>query len=311
MSTQGGTRSTGATGAGREPAVLVGVDGSTTSGRALDVAVHEAARRGATLRVVHVAYVPVVSTPFVGGVYYPTVEEVQAIGRPILDAAVDRAARLDPTVRVLTTLRSGAPSEVLLDAAKDADLVVVGTRGLGSVGSAFFGSVSTRLAARSAAPVLVVPPVDAVHHRTSDVVVGVDGSPHGDAALRFALDEAALTGGRVVAVSAWRHGASLQPDERLAFDTRAERDARAAASRTVEEALARVRTAQHDDVGVETFVVEGRPGAAIHEAGRGAGLTVVGSRGRGDVQGMLLGSVSQDVLHHAEGPVAVVHAARA
>jgi nucleotide-binding universal stress UspA family protein len=92
------------------PVVLVGVDGSTTSGRALDWAVREAARRGATLRVLHVAYVPVVSTPFVGGVYYPTVDEVDAIARPVLDAAVDRAARVDPTVHVRTTLRSGAPT---------------------------------------------------------------------------------------------------------------------------------------------------------------------------------------------------------
>lgn len=299
-----------ATDVGRGPVVLVGVDGSTTSGRALDVAVREAARRGATLRVVHVAYVPVVSSPFVGGVYYPTVDEVDAIARPILDAAVDRAARVDPAVRVQTVLRSGTPSEVLLDAAKDADLVVVGTRGLGSVGSAFFGSVSTRLAARSPAPVIVVPPVDACRHRTADVVVGVDGSVHGDAALRFALDEAAATGGRVVAVSAWRLPPNLLTDEAFAFDTQAERDARRAAARTVEAALARVRTTEHDDVGVETFVVEGRPGVALHEAGRSAALTVVGSRGRGDVQGMLLGSVSHDVLHHADGPVAVVHAAK-
>jgi len=302
MSGTGGTQST------REPVVLVGVDGSTTSGRALDWAVREAARRGAVLRVVHVAYVPVVATPFVGGVYYPTVEEVDAIGRPILDAAGDRAARLDPTVRVLSTLRSGPPSEVLLDLAKDADLVVVGTRGLGSVGSAFFGSVSTRLAARSPAPVVVVPPVDECHHRTSDVVVGVDGSVHGDAALRFALDEAARAGGRVVAVCVWRVPFAGQGDPLAQAE--AEREARGAASRTVEAALARVRTTEHGAVGVETFVVDGRAGVALHEAGKGAALTVVGSRGRGDVQGMLLGSVSQDVLHHADGPVAVVHAAQ-
>ena len=95
--------------------VLVGVDGSTTSGKALDWAVHEAARRGAELRVLHVAYVPVVATPFVGGAYYPSVEELGEIAGPILSAAAERAARVDASVPVRTLLRSGPPSEALLD----------------------------------------------------------------------------------------------------------------------------------------------------------------------------------------------------
>ncbi|MCB7135968.1 universal stress protein [Cellulosimicrobium marinum] len=291
---------------GEGPVVMVGVDGSTTSGRALDLAVHEASRRGALLWIVHVVNVPVVTSPFMGGAYYPTVEDVAAYGEPVLEAAVDRAARLDRSVPVRTALRSGAPSEVLLDAAKAADLVVVGTRGLGSVASAFFGSVSTRLAARSPVPVVVVPPDAPREPRSADVVVGVDGSEHADAALRFALGEAATTGGRVVAVSAWRVPTAAWDDP--PSYAAAERAAHDEAARTVEAALARVRTAEHDAVDVETLLVDCRPGVALHDAGKGATLTVVGSRGRGDVRGMLLGSVSQDVLHHASGPVAVVHA---
>lgn len=291
--------------------VLVGVDGSATSGKALDWAVREAARRGAELRVLHVAYVPVVATPFVGGAYYPSVEELGEIAGPILSAAAERAAHVDPSVPVRTTLRSGPPAEALLDEAKGADLVVVGSRGLGSVGSMFFGSVGTRLAARSPVPVVVVPPVVDRAERTTDVVVGVDGSVHGDAALRFALDEAARTRSRVVAVCAWRLPVGPLWEENPSFYTSAERDARAEASRTVEAALARVRTAEHDDVLVETFVVDREPSVAIREAAAGAALTVVGSRGRGDLRGMVLGSVSQQVLHHATHPVAVVHAEKA
>jgi len=99
-------------------------------------------------------------------------------------------------------------------------------------------------------------------------------------------------------------------EENPSFYTAAERDARAEASRTVEAALARVRGAEHDDVLVETFVVDREPSVAIREAAAGAALTVVGSRGRGDLRGMVLGSVSQQVLHHATHPVAVVHAGK-
>ncbi|MBD8078518.1 universal stress protein [Cellulosimicrobium arenosum] len=297
------------------PVVLVGVDGSTTSGRALDWSVHEAARRGAILRIVHVVYVPVVSSPFLGSAYYPNDDEVTQHGGPILDAAADRAARLDPTVTVRTSLRSGPPAEILLDAAKSADLVVVGTRGLGSVGATFFGSVSSRLAACSPAPVVVVPPDLRSSARGGaggagrrDVVVGVDGSVHADVALRLALDEAASTGEKVVAVCAWRLGAGSMWGEDTPYFLQAEREGRAAAARTVETALARVRTGADDGVPVETLVLDREPSLALREAGRDAALVVVGSRGRGDVRSLLLGSVSRSVLHHATGPVAVVHA---
>src|SRR5690606_18253379 len=243
-----------------------------------DWAVKEAARRDADLRVLHVAYVPVIATPFVGGAYYPTVEELGEIAGPILSAAAERAARVDPSVPVRTALRSGPPAEALLDEAKDADLVVVGSRGLGSVGSMFFGSVGARLAARSPVPVVVVPPVADAGERTTDVVVGVDGSVHGDAALRFALDEAARTGGRVVAVCAWRLPVGPLWEENPAFYTAVERDARAEASRTVEAALARVRSAEHADVLVETFVVDREPSVALRvaldEAARTGGRVV-------------------------------------
>ncbi|WP_139123134.1 universal stress protein, partial [Cellulosimicrobium cellulans] len=174
------------TGDGVGRVVLVGVDGSTTSAKAVERAVREAASRGAALHVVHV-------TPAPGG---------GERGSCVLDAAADCAARVDPDVPVRTTLRSGSPVEVLLDAARTAELVVVGTRRLGTDAAAACGSVSTRVAAGSAAPVVVVPPVDGRSRPSADVVVGVDGSPAADAALRFALDEARETGGRVVAVCA-------------------------------------------------------------------------------------------------------------
>jgi nucleotide-binding universal stress UspA family protein len=282
-------------GAGR--VVLVGVDGSTTSAKAVERAVREAACRGAALHVVHVATAP-------GG----------ERGACVLDAAVDRAARVDPRVRVRTTLRSGSPVAVLLGAARAADVVVVGTRRLGTGAAAACGSVAMQLAAASPAPVVVVPPVEERRRRTLDVVVGVDGSAAADAALAFALDEAHVTGGRVVAVCAWRPADDGRRGGRAARHGAAARlgaagDARDEAGRTVRAALDRVRAVGHDGVGVENLVVGRRPETVLRELGTDAALTVVGAHGRGSPPGTLLGPVSQDVLSHAAGPVAVVHAA--
>jgi nucleotide-binding universal stress UspA family protein len=159
-------------------------------------------------------------------------------------------------------------------------------------------------------PVVGVPPGAPRSPRTDDVVVGVDGSAHGDTALRFALDHAAASRARVVAVCAWRVPDGPRWDEDPSRLVRAERAARADASRTVEAAVSRVRTDAHAEVAVEVFVLDGRPGTALRETARGAALTVVGSRGLGDAQGRLLGSVSQAVLVDARAPVAVVHAGR-
>ncbi|MFC8922092.1 universal stress protein [Cellulosimicrobium sp. NPDC057127] len=276
---------------GRE--VLVGVDGSTTSARAVERAVHEAAGRGASLHVVHVA-------PGPGDGEH---------GACVLDSAADRAARVDPHVRVRTTLRAGSPVGVLLGAARAAEVVVVGSRRVGTGAAATCGSVAMRLAAASPAPVVVVPPVEA-RRRTTDVVVGVDGSADADAALHFAFEEARETGGRVVAVCAWRQTPDAgrdDPADRLAVAGRARDDA----ARTVRAAVDRVRAVVHDGVDVAALVVGRRPEQVLRDLGRGAALTVVGAHGSADVPGTLLGPVVQDVLRRAAGPVAVVRAAAA
>ncbi|OLT55083.1 universal stress protein [Cellulosimicrobium sp. CUA-896] len=258
-------------------AVLVGVDGSTTSAKAVERAVREAALRGAALHIVFVA---------------PRTD-VREQGACVLDAAADRAARVDRHVRVRTTLRSGAPVAVLLEAARTAEVVVVGTRRLGTRRprpdeAVACGSVSTRVAAAAAVPVVVVPPVEDRRRRTSDVVVGVDGSAAADAALAFALDEARVTGGRVVAVCA---GAPASEG-----------------AATVRAALDRVGAVGHGGVDVHPLVVGQRPPTALRELGADAALTVVGTRGRRGPSGAVLGPVSQEVLRNAPGPVAVVHA---
>lgn len=133
------------------------------------------------------------------------------------------------------------------------------------------------------------------------VVVGVDGSPTSARALRWAVDQARLTGAEVVAVMSWlpptvyAWGPGL-PDVDWAADSRA------ALEQTIAESLE-----PGDAERVQRRVVQGHPAHTLIEAARGADLLVVGCRGHGGFTGMLLGSVSQQVVAHAPCPVVVVH----
>jgi nucleotide-binding universal stress UspA family protein len=139
---------------------------------------------------------------------------------------------------------------------------------------------------------------------THTIVVGVDGSDHSKAALRWAVNEAALRGAGVRAVRAWQVYPALQPDTTITardFD-----DVRGQAGSFVEDFVAEV-VPEHDDVKIEAVAVQGESVApALIDAAADAELLVVGSRGLGGFRGLLLGSVSQQCVHHATCPVVVL-----
>lgn len=132
------------------------------------------------------------------------------------------------------------------------------------------------------------------------IVVGVDGSPGSLAALRWAADQAALTGSVVDAVIAWRDPASYGGYAWLIADNRYAK----LAARTLSEAVDRVVT--EGSVVVRQRVLEGSPTRVLLDAAHGADLLVVGSHGHGGFAGMLLGSVSQHCTHHSPCPVVVI-----
>ncbi|MGH3001524.1 MAG: universal stress protein [Gaiellaceae bacterium] len=143
------------------------------------------------------------------------------------------------------------------------------------------------------------------------IVVGVDRSEGATEALRFALEEAKLRGATLCTVHAWQFGyvgasgfEGAYPNVGVDLG-----DVHHAAEASLEAAIAEALPEQ-EDVEIERRVVEGAPGAVLVDESRGADLLVVGSRGHGGFAGLLLGSVSQQVAHHAACPVVIVHPKR-
>jgi nucleotide-binding universal stress UspA family protein len=134
------------------------------------------------------------------------------------------------------------------------------------------------------------------------VVVGADGSPTGQAALRWAIEQARARHGRVRVIHAWMSPYDWQIEVLNPVDEKA---LRAAAQQRLHDALGGVDVGGVD---VEAELVEGEPRRVLLDAACHADLLVVGSRGHGRVAEVLLGSVSSFCVQHATGPVVVVHA---
>ncbi len=132
------------------------------------------------------------------------------------------------------------------------------------------------------------------------IVVGVDGSDSSQAALRWALHQAKLVGGRVEAVTAWHYPASYGWGP-AGIDSDFEGDAR----RILAEALTAVAVAEAG-IPVLSLVTEGYPADVLLHAAKGADLLVIGRRGHGGLTSALLGSVSLHCVLHAHCPVLVL-----
>lgn len=286
-----------------ERAVVAGVDGSEPALHAVRWAAHEAVRRGVPLRLVHVCHLMPVRHP---RQVAPPPEYRDAIleqGRHWLAEAEEAARHAQPGLVVSTDLREGIAADVLIGQSRSARLMVVGSRGLGGFGALLLGSVSVALAAHSHSPVAVVR-TPAEDTGAGPVLVGVDGSELSEAAVVFAFETAAARGVPVIALHTWFDtdvsGAWAAIPATIDWEYLGKQ-----AEQALTEAMAPWR-ARFPDVEVREVVERERPARALLRHGAGAALIVVGSRGRGAVAGLGLGSVSQTLLHHAERPVVVV-----
>ena len=288
--------------------IVVGYDGSVTSRAALEWGIAEARARHTSLRIVHVLASPAVAVTGYG-IYEPLDSElVLKVGEQTLASAVERVQEIAPDLEVDTRLIPGPPAQGLLDHLDGAELVVVGRRGHGTFGELLLGSTSLALATHAPCPVIVLRegvgrPIEAVE--AGRVVVGVDGSELSSEALAFAFEEASLRRAGLTALHAWDapffdvpgHGGPGVPDAMREFQDEE--------LRLLSESLAGWRE-KYPDVDVRQTLVHEEPVKALVEASPGAALLVVGSRGRGGLRSMLLGSVSHALVHHARCPVAVV-----
>jgi nucleotide-binding universal stress UspA family protein len=277
--------------------VVVGVDGSDAAMDAVAWAAEEAALRHRALRVVHGFMMPAYGVGAAATfMYEPAASDLHDGADAVAAAAVQHAKTVAPGLECAREVITGAAAPILIRESYRAELVVVGSRGLGGFAGLLIGSVGVTVAAHAASPVVVVRPTTSGHGPGAGrVVVGVDGSPSAGRAVRFAFDHAAQ---RRVGLTAVFGGEESAPAADVG-------GARAAGVRMLTDALAGCRDL-YPEVDVTEYVVPDPPAQALVTAGEGALLVVVGSRGRGGFRGLLLGSVSQALLHHAPAPVAIV-----
>lgn len=289
----------------RSNRLIVAVDGSAASDAAIRWATAEAAMRNVPMTLLHVMEpgLPVWGLGYsMAPLPYDYGELQEEEGQRVLTAAKDVAESAMPPGRQVTVeseLTSAVPVPTLIDATKDAEMIVVGSRGQGPWRRALLGSVSTALVQHAHCPVAVIhDAADATTPVAGPVVVGVDGSPASERALAIAFDEASWRGVDLVALHAW-----IDSDT-SAVPHSAWPDFQSAAEETLAERLAGWSD-RYPDVRVHREVVFNKPASHLLKAAESAQLVVLGSHGRGGFAGMLLGSVSNSVVHAVQTPTIV------
>jgi nucleotide-binding universal stress UspA family protein len=282
-------------------AILVGIDGSPAALTAVRWAAREAVRRRARIRMVNAfGWMPVHDADDPLQVVPKRRDALRRAAEESLAVAVAQVAEVAPDVEVSQEVMTGMPAALLVALSAEAQLAVVGQRGLGGFAGLLLGSVGAAVAAHAACPVLVVRGATDLP-QDGPVVVGVDGSPQSDAAVAFAVEAAAARGVSLRAVHAWLDTVvPVMVSKAVDWDIVAAQQAN-----LLTNCLAGWRE-KYPDLPIEPLLIEDRPAHALMDSIDDAQLVVVGSRGRGGLAGMTLGSVSQALLHHAGCPVAVV-----
>ncbi|MGQ4388647.1 universal stress protein [Streptomyces sp. SAS_270] len=281
--------------------LVVGVDGSEPSLRAVDWASDEAMVRGLPLRVVYASLWE----------RYEGTALAADLGKPseavlpddIVDNAARRAHTRHPELKITAEVLPEEPEYALARQGRNASALVVGSRGRSGLAELLLGSVSLSVAAYAECPVIVL---RGSHNNRAPgtrgrVVVGVGEDGKESPAVRFAVEEARRRGVPLEAVRAWRCPAHETTDHPLLSGEPARlHQARAA------EALASALRDVPPDVEVQRRTVEGHARRVLADASYRADLLVVGAKRRGGHLGLQLGRVAHAVLHHSACPVAVV-----
>ena len=285
--------------------IIVGVDRSDASMSALRWAVEEARRADANLIVVH-AHLPAWRHG------HPSTDAEDAIEPQEDEATLAQltqfieAADVDiQGVEIIRGLHVGRAAKGLLDAARAASLLVVGSRGAGGFEGLLLGSTAEHCARHAICPVVVVPSRSV--RGNGGISVGVDGSTASEQALAWAVHEASIRDAGLEVIGVYHPydakgpygGEFMQiadPGSTARFRLEAEEHVSAAIASVGPQAA----------VPITPLVLAGHPAKVLVERSATSDLLVVGRRGGDGFAGLLLGSVTRQVLHHARVPVAVV-----
>lgn len=287
--------------------IVVGTDTSEAASAAVDWAAARASDLGKPLLIL-VAVAPspgridtlnpeaIAESPFLG--------RLRGAARDAADRERVRVLAAHPDLVVETAVVIEEPSYPLAAATKDAELVVVGARGYSApLKVAALGGTSDAVATHAHGPVAVVPEYAIGRTVSPDgpVVVGVDDSEEAQAAIKWAAEEAARRGVPLVAVHSWRAWPWLT--DALGGWSISDANLGAGLEQMVKDF---VDPYLAPGQAFETRLTMGHPAVRLLEESGSASLVVVGSRGRGGLAGMLLGSTSREVLRQAHCPVVVV-----
>ncbi|MGW1362227.1 universal stress protein [Streptomyces chartreusis] len=294
--------------------VVAGLDGSSESRAAAEWAAREAKLRGLPLKIVHVwepVPEPMAQAPLLGA------ETQRHWSERVPREAAEGIRLRHPGVEVTTEHLTGGAADALTKAAADAELLVLGSRGLSGVGGFMVGSVGLSVVAHAERPVVLVRageqaadehepdpagiPSAATPYRP--VVLGIDAAGPDDSVIEFAFEEAARreTGLRVI------HAWNLPPYfvYGLSADAQLHDEIDRQQAAVLADALRPWRR-KYPNVEVSEETPSGSPGIRLVDASREASLVVVGRRVRRSPLGAHIGPVTHTVLHHAAAPVAVV-----
>lgn len=287
------------------PGIVVGIDGSADGEAALRWAVADAMLSHQKITLAHVV------SPLVGG--YSGVgmstpvwpEDLndwrQDRGKQLLANAVHLARSLtDGELEIETVMPFGAIVRALVELSARTDMLVLGSRGLGTFNRALLGSVSTALVHHAHCPVVLVPADAPLLAADAPILLGTDGSAASVPAVELAFREASCRNVALIVLHAYSDSEvpQLTAVPWWALDSDAERQ--------LSQFLAPYRE-RYPEVVVRYHMVRDHPARHLVEESESAQLVVVGNRGRGGLAGMLLGSVSSTLVHATTTPVIVAH----
>lgn len=288
--------------------ITVGLDDSPESLAAADWAAREAQLRDTPLRLVHArqwqprTHAPPTGTPIPSPLNDPRRDWAERLPR-------ETAARLTerhPGLRVSAEQSAERPVTALLAASGDADLLVLGSRGLSGVTGFLAGSVALAVVARTERPVVLVRAGEDAEndHMTGDVVLGLDLETSDDSVIGFAFHAASRRAANLRVVHSWKPPPSSYAYGD-AFDIEPNAELGAQVRRRLADVLRPWRS-KFPGVEVNEQALIGTAGSHLVDASRDAALVVVGRRNRRTPFGNHIGPVTHAVLHHVAAPVAVV-----